>query len=67
MFRLLVYCLARYGASCCSTRCDVGTTQVHLDLEKKVAEFVGQTPPPGLLLTNLPLCAHLHHRPSPIP
>jgi 7-keto-8-aminopelargonate synthetase-like enzyme len=38
------YSAHRYGASCSSTRCDVGTTQVHVDLEKKVAEFVGKKP-----------------------
>jgi len=35
-------CLRKYGISYCSPRGDSGTSDLHLDVEKQVAEFVGK-------------------------
>jgi serine palmitoyltransferase len=34
--------LEKYGVNSCSVRFDFGTNEVHLDLEKKIADFVGK-------------------------
>jgi serine palmitoyltransferase len=34
--------IRQYGTSTCSARAEIGTTAVHIELEKKVAEFVGK-------------------------
>lgn len=35
-------CLKKYGISFCSPRGDSGTSDLHLDVEKQIAEFVGK-------------------------
>jgi serine palmitoyltransferase len=35
-------CLKTYGTSCATNRVDYGTYDIHTELEKRVAEFVGQ-------------------------
>ncbi|KAK0264388.1 hypothetical protein B0A54_06359 [Friedmanniomyces endolithicus] len=35
-------CMRKYGISFCSSRADIGTSDLHLDVEKLVANFVGK-------------------------